>query len=137
MDKEQIESIIRVQLTPEQNARFNFIQADFESLEELLKVQLLVSNFALPFCDSTYFDKLWINVCQSLSDGGYFIGNFFGLNDEWNTSNSKMIFHTKEQVLELFKEFNILYINEIEYDKNTAMGKMKHWHVIEVVAKHK
>jgi hypothetical protein len=65
------------------------------------------------------------------------IGNFFGFNDEWNTCNTKLIFYTKEQVLELFKEFDISYINEIEYDKNTAMGKMKHWHVIEVVAKYK
>lgn len=48
-----------------------------------------------------------------------------------------MTFLTLEQVKELFKDFDIINICEKEYDKQTAMGKMKHWDVIEVLAIHK
>ena len=47
-----------------------------------------------------------------------------------------MVFLSKEQVLELFKEqFKIIEFNEFERDEKTAIGKIKHWHVYEVIAK--
>lgn len=39
-----------------------------------------------------------------------------------------------EEVKNLFKDFEVITISEKEYDKPTAMGKMKHWDVIEVCA---
>lgn len=64
------------------------------------------------------------------------MGNFFGKNDEW-AFKKKMTFMSLEEVGKLFKNFEILTISEKEYDKPTAMGKMKHWDVIEVFAIYK
>ena len=50
----------------------------------------------------------------------------------------QMVFLSKEQVLELFKNsFDIVEFNEIEKDCKTGLGKMKHWHIYNVIAKKK
>ena len=49
-----------------------------------------------------------------------------------------MVFLSKEQVLELFKNsFEIIEFNEVEKDGKTGLGKMKHWHIYNVIAKKK
>lgn len=69
---------------------------------------------------------------------GYFVGNFFGLNDSWAKIKEQMVFLSKEQVLDLFKDsFEILEINEIEKDGKTGLGKIKHWHIFNVIAQKK
>ena len=69
---------------------------------------------------------------------GYFVGNFFGLNDSWAEIKEQMVFLSKEQVLDLFKDsFEILEINEIEKDGKTGLGKIKHWHIFNVIAQKK
>ena len=50
----------------------------------------------------------------------------------------QMVFLSKEQVLDLFKDsFEILEINEIEKDGKTGLGKIKHWHIFNVIAQKK
>lgn len=69
---------------------------------------------------------------------GYFVGNFFGLNDSWTKIKKEMKFLSKEQTLDLFKNsFEIIHFNEIEKDGKTGLGKMKHWHIYNVIAKKK
>ena len=48
-----------------------------------------------------------------------------------------MTFFTKEQVLKLFDEFDIIKFNEVEKDDLTGLGNMKHWHIFNVIAKKK
>ena len=49
-----------------------------------------------------------------------------------------MVFLSKEQVLELFKEsFDIIEFNEVEKDGKTGLGKIKHWHTFDIIAKKK
>lgn len=49
-----------------------------------------------------------------------------------------MVFLSKEQVLELFKNsFDIVEFNEIEKEGKTGLGKMRHWHIYNVMAKKK
>ena len=49
-----------------------------------------------------------------------------------------MVFLSKEQAQNLFKEaFNITVLNEIEKDGKTGLGKMKHWHIYNVIAQKK
>ena len=46
-----------------------------------------------------------------------------------------MVFLTKEQVLDLFKDlFEIIEFNEVEKDGKTGWGKMKHWHIYNIIA---
>ena len=49
-----------------------------------------------------------------------------------------MVFLTKEQVLILFKDtFEIIEFNEVEKDGKTGLGKIKHWHIYNIIAKKK
>ena len=43
--------------------------------------------------------------------------------------------YSKEEIIKLFSDFEILEMQEIEKDKPTAEGQMKHWHTIEIIAK--
>ena len=65
------------------------------------------------------------------------MGNFFGLNDSWANTKKQMVFLSKEQVLNLFKDFEIIYFDEVQKDGYTAIGKMKHWEIYNVIAKKK
>lgn len=66
---------------------------------------------------------------------GYFVGNLFGINDEWAKTKENAVFLNKEQVLELFENFEIIDFKEIEKQAVTACGTMKHWHIFEIIAK--
>ena len=69
---------------------------------------------------------------------GYFVGNFFGLNDSWAKIKKEMVFLSKEQISDLFKDFfEIIHFNEIEKNGKTGLRKMKHWHIYNVIAKKK
>lgn len=48
-----------------------------------------------------------------------------------------MTFLSKEDVLRLFNDFEIISFKEIEKDMKTGLGKMKHWHIFDVIAKKK
>lgn len=49
-----------------------------------------------------------------------------------------MTFLSKEQVLDLFKDyFKIICFNEFEKDGKTGEDKIKHWHIFNVIAKKK
>ena len=58
------------------------------------------------------------------------------MNDSWRPIKEEMVFLSKEQVLELFKnKFDIIEFKEIEKDGKTGLGRMKHWHIYNVIAK--
>ncbi len=66
------------------------------------------------------------------------MGNFFGSNDSWAKIKEQMIFLSKEKVLDLFKDsFEVVQFSEIEKDGKTGLGKMKHWHIYNIIAKKK
>lgn len=71
---------------------------------------------------------------KELKKDGYFVGNFFGNNDEWAKTKKDMTFLTKEEVLDLFEEFEIKNFKEIEKNGMTGMGKIKYWHTFNVIA---
>ena len=48
-----------------------------------------------------------------------------------------MVFLSKEQVLNLFTEFEIIDFQEKESYVKTALGKFKHWHTFDIIAKKK
>ena len=60
------------------------------------------------------------------------------MRDSWVNIKEQMVFLSKEQVLELFKDsFEIIEFNEVEKDGKTGLGKMKYWHIYNVIAKKK
>lgn len=49
-----------------------------------------------------------------------------------------MVFLTKTQILDLFKDsFEIVCFNELEKDGKTVLQKTKHWHIYNIIAKKK
>lgn len=134
IDSTDVENIIRNKLSYEKQDKFNFQVQKFEELH-LPKCDLIISNNALPFCNKKYFYNMWKEISNSINSNGFFVGNFFGLKDEWNIHENKGTFLSKEDVTELFKDFDILEFDEIEKDRSTALGKIKHWHTFEVIAR--
>lgn len=63
-----------------------------------------------------------------------FVGNFWGKEDGWKADENKT-FVSEEDIDNIFENFDIVYFNEKKYSKKTASGKMKFWHVYEVIAK--
>lgn len=134
IDREDVKERISKRLNDEEREKFRFQKQNFESLESV-KSNLIVANYCLPFCNKNNFTKLWNKINDSILKDGYFVGNFFGNNDEWKNTKEEMTFLTKEQVIELFKNFDIIEFKEIEKDAFTGLGKMKHWHIFDVIAK--
>ena len=136
IDREDVESRIAAKLEAEELKQFKFLKQKFEDIE-LEKNNLVVANFSIPFCNKNNFKKLWNKIDDSILKDGYFVGNFFGENDEWKITKEEMTFLTKEQVMELFSNFEIIELKEVEKDGITGLGQMKHWHVFNVIAKKK
>lgn len=135
IDKEDTSEIISRKLNNDELEKFNFKCQNFENIE-LEKNDLLVANFSIPFCNKDYFNEFWNKISNCINLNGYFVGNFFGLNDSWANTRKQMVFLSKEQVLELFKNsFDIVEFNEVEKDGKTGLGKMKHWHIYNIIAK--
>lgn len=134
IDREDVSSRIQSKLNKEEVKKFKFSQQKFENIK-LEKNNLVVANFSIPFCNKKNFKELWNKINNSILKDGYFVGNFFGNNDEWKSTKEEMTFMTKKQVLELFENFEIIEIKEVEKDNLTGLGKMKHWHIFNVIAK--
>ena len=134
IDREDVESRITARLSKEEQKKFKFSKQKFESIK-LEKNNLVVANFSLPFCNKNNFKELWNKIDESILKDGYFVGNFFGDNDEWKNKKEEMTFLTKEQVLELFKNYEIIDFKEVEKDALTGLEKMKHLHIFNIIAK--
>lgn len=63
-------------------------------------------------------------------------GNFIGNEDDW-AKFPNMTCLTKKQVMEYFKDFEIIYFKEKKYVKDSVKQKNKNWHVFEIYAKKK
>lgn len=136
IDKEDTEKMIRSSLQEEEQNYLKFIKQDFENNIILQSCNLLVANSSLSFCNRKNFDDLWKKIVDSISKDGYFVGNFFGINDSW-ANRPNMVFFTKEEVIKLFSSFEIINFKEVAKNGKTALGVEKHWHVFNVIAKKK
>ena len=135
IDREDTKDTISSELNDAELRRFRFSRQDFENIK-LEENDLVVANFSIPFCNKKYFSELWNKIVESISEDGYFVGNFFGLNDSWVNIKENMVFLSKEQVLKLFEEsFKIIKFKENEKGAKTALGKIKQWHIYEIIAK--
>lgn len=136
IDREDVEERITNRLNKQELERFSFKRQEFEKLK-LEKSSLIVANYCLPFCNKNEFKELWDKIKESILQNGYFVGNFFGVNDSWNGMKDQMVFLSKSQVMELFYDFDVVRFKEIEKDGLTGLGMMKHWHIFDVIAKKK
>ena len=89
IDRESVEERIAKRLNNEELEKFRFQKQNFESLE-LEKSNLIVANYCLPFCNKNNFKELWNKINNSILKDGYFVGNFFGINDEWKSTKEDL-----------------------------------------------
>ena len=136
IDKENTKQIMTNQLNDEELNRLTFIQSEFENIK-LEKNNLIIANYSIPFCNKNKFQEFWHKIIDSIEENGYFVGNFLGKNDEWNTQKSSMTFFSRKTVEELFNNFEILKFEEEEKDAKTGLGIMKHWHTYNIIARKK
>ena len=136
IDRENVEERIRKRLDENEQLKFKFELQNFEELKRY-KTDLVIANFSLSFCNNKKFGSTWNTIQESISAGGYFVGNFLGDKDSWTKTKSEMTFFSREDVDMLFNKFYIIDFNEIEVDKKTALGNEKHWHFFNIIAKKK
>jgi len=117
---------------------FEFIQSEFDEFEfPKREYDLINAQYSLPFNTQQTFDKLWHDLLESLAPNGIFVGQFFGINDEWNDQTRDMTFHTGMEVNNLIKDMEVLKFQEEETDRKLASGHRKHWHLFHVITKAK
>ncbi len=99
------------------------------------KFDLVNAQFALPFYGKEDFPIFIKKIIDSLAPKGIFVGQFFGVNDSWNVPDSEIIFHTKEEALQLLAGLEIIEFLEEEKENPTASGAIKHWHLFHFIVK--
>lgn len=138
IDSNDVSDRIKNRLNDDELLKFKFQKQIFEELH-LSNCNLIVAQNSLSFCNPQNFDKMWKEITQNIQKGGYFVGNFFGIKDEWNTiqNNKNMTFLSIEQVKKLFKQFEIIILNERCKEGKTGLGQIKLWHIFYVIARKK
>ncbi|MFN8220515.1 MAG: methyltransferase domain-containing protein [Fimbriimonadales bacterium] len=122
--------IVRSRL-PE-DADVEMVVANFETVD-LPACDVAVAGFSLFFLEPPAFDKFWRRLVAAIRPGGLFAGQFLGPNDDWVSRGYSV--HSRAQIDELFRDFEVLHLEEAERDGETAMKTPKHWHVFHVVAR--
>ena len=113
--------------------RLRAVQSSFEDFE-FETYDLVNAHFALPFAPEDRFHEVFARIKHALTTGGIFVGQFFGVNDEWNTPGNLMTFFTREQAEAELKDLRILEFREEDVDSHVADGTPKHWHVFHIIA---
>lgn len=100
------------------------------------KYDLINAEFSLPFISKKSQKDILNSLIKSLTNGGIFVGNFFGLEDSWNDGKHKGIsFYSIDQIREILKDLKIIFIEEKKYNKESVVdGVQEKWNVIEFIA---
>jgi tellurite methyltransferase len=105
---------------PQQNLRL--VQSSFQDFS-FETYDLVNAHFALPFNPKDSFDEVSARIMTSIRPGGIFVGQLFGIHDEWNKPGSTMTFHTKKQAEELFTRMKVIEFKEEDVDSHIANGR--------------
>ncbi len=109
------------------------VQSSFDDFE-FETYDLVNAHFALPFMPEERFHEVFARVKRALNAGGIFVGQFFGVNDEWNTPENNMTFFTREQAESELRGLKVVEFREEDVDSHVADGTPKHWHVFHIIA---
>lgn len=136
IDRENVEERIRKKLSEEEQKYFIFQRQKFEEIQ-LQKCNAIIANYSLFFCQRQKFFELWRKIGENLIEGGIFVGTFIGPKDSWARAKEDVFTITRQELLDLFRNFKILKLEEKEQDKKTGLGQQKHWHIYEIIARKK
>ncbi|MGH1469978.1 MAG: class I SAM-dependent methyltransferase [Cellvibrionaceae bacterium] len=134
------ESISRCQ------SRFNgvgnvFLSQSSFSTFDYPQASLVVADASLFFCPSSEFDKVWSKIDQCLLPNGLFCGSFLGKEDTMAIPGEnpsvfwpEVTAFEESEVMELFKDFEVLRFKTHKSTGKTPQGVTHNWHIIQVVA---
>jgi SAM-dependent methyltransferase len=105
--------------------RLRAVQSSFEAFE-FETYDLINAHFALPFTPKERFHQVFARVKHALNPGGIFVGQFFGVNDEWNTPENRMTFFTKDQAEDELNGLRVVEFREEDVDGHVADGTPKY-----------
>ncbi len=114
--------------------KVKFIHSEFEAFK-FGKYDLINARYSLSFVHKDVFKKVFAKLKKSINPGGVFVGNFYGVNDQWNKLSETMTFLTREQIEELFSGMEIIKLEEKDEDGKIANGTPKHIHLFSVIAR--
>lgn len=116
--------------------RLEFRSTSFQEVDFITnEFDLINAEFALPFFGKEGFEDFFAKIKDSLKVGGVFTGQLFGERDGWNTPDSDLVFHTKNEAMSLLRGLQIIEFVEEEKDSSTVSGVAKHWHIFRFIAK--
>jgi SAM-dependent methyltransferase len=96
---------------------------------------LLNASFSLFFTEKADFPEIWNKIESSIKTNGFFCGNFMGPDDTWAKISEKPLnYHSKAEVLNLLKGFNVKSFLEKNEHGLAANGTSKNWHIFTVIA---
>lgn len=120
------------------NKKFKFKNISFQEYNFPKNTfDLINAQFALPFYGKKGFNNFIKKIIGSLKPKGVFVGQFFGRKDSWNGRKLELVFHTRQQVINLLSGMKILEFTEEEKDGKTASENLKHWHIFHFIAQKK
>ncbi len=98
---------------------------------------LINAHFCLPFLAREQFYAVFGKVREALNPDGIFVGQFFGIHDQWNTPEraEAMTFLTREEALQALNGLDVIEFDEEDIDSVVADGSPKHWHVFHIIAR--
>src|SRR5215470_20121911 len=92
--------------------QLTLVQCSFETFS-FGTYDLVSAQWSLPFIQSDLFEETLHKIKQSLRPDGIFTGQFFGVNDAWNTQDKTMTFCTQEQAQSFLYDLNIITFWEV------------------------
>lgn len=96
---------------------------------------LINASYSLPFCPPNRLPAVLGRLASALNPGGIFTGQLFGIEDERNVENSGKSFYTIQQIRTLLNSLEIVKINEQLANERTVSGRVKRWHVFDIIAR--
>jgi len=115
------------------DAKCTLIQSSFQDFVPPSTYDVVVAHFSLFFLNPEEFKVFWPTVVNAVKPGGILSTQLLGTQDTWVARGYNV--HTREQVLELLQPLEILFLDEVEKDGQTAVGTEKHWHLFHIVAR--
>lgn len=116
-------------------SHFTFINSAIEDfIFPVNQYDLINAQFVLPFLERDNFDKVMINIKQSLKSGGIFVGQFLGHRDTWAEISRVSVF-TEDESRQYLNGLEIIEFREEERNGHTATKVPKHWHIFHFITR--
>ena len=115
------------------NANVELVCSTFQDFEPG-RYDVVVAHFSLFFLPRSDFEAFWPRLVAAVKPGGLLSMQFLGKNDQWADQCTT---HTRQEVDQHLSPFEVLFLQEVEREGETAAGNPKHWHVFHVVARKK